>query len=147
MQEADSDLATQETIESLPTTDAESPASRVQLQSISRARVLKVRTDAFAGFVLFAIIWSAIAWWTRTEDSSKQAPMAQEFVIDLNQATVAELNLLPGVGPKLAQEILDYREQHGGFQSVDDLMHIRGIKGGRMLALKKYVNVSPSERR
>ena len=46
-----------------------------------------------------------------------------------------------GVGPATAQKILDYREQHGGFSSVDELDHVPGIGPGRLAALRDLVRV------
>ena len=47
--------------------------------------------------------------------------------INLNTATLVELESLPGVGPVLAQRIIEYRETYGPFQSVEDLLHVKGI--------------------
>ncbi|WP_460968762.1 ComEA family DNA-binding protein, partial [Pedococcus soli] len=47
--------------------------------------------------------------------------------VDLNRATAAELEELPGVGPVLAQRILDWRTEHGRFASVDELGEVSGI--------------------
>jgi competence protein ComEA len=58
--------------------------------------------------------------------------------IDINAASAVELTDLPGIGPALARRIIDYREEHGPFASVDDLLHISGI-GERILErLKPY---------
>ena len=48
---------------------------------------------------------------------------------------------LPGVGPVLAQRILDHREQHGGFRSVADLRQVEGIGDARYEQLKDLVTV------
>lgn len=47
--------------------------------------------------------------------------------ININTATVAELDTLKGIGPKKAQDIVTYREQHGPFKSIDDLAKVKGI--------------------
>jgi len=52
--------------------------------------------------------------------------------IDVNRATAAELESLPGIGPALARRIIEHREAHGPFRSVDDLEKVSGI-GPRML--------------
>ncbi len=52
--------------------------------------------------------------------------------ININTASAAELELLPGVGPKLAQRIIDHRRQHGAFKTVDELDGVSGI-GPRIL--------------
>ena len=58
----------------------------------------------------------------------------------LSSATLAELDALPGVGPVIAQKILDYRAQHGGFRSVDDLDAIPGIGPARIEQLRDLVS-------
>ncbi|MBO1003458.1 helix-hairpin-helix domain-containing protein [Pseudogracilibacillus auburnensis] len=47
--------------------------------------------------------------------------------IRINQATLEEIQTLNGIGPKKAQAIIDYREEHGSFQSVEDLIEVNGI--------------------
>ncbi|MDN3022966.1 ComEA family DNA-binding protein [Streptomyces sp. S.PB5] len=59
--------------------------------------------------------------------------------VSLNTATVEQLDTLPGVGPVLAQHILDYRTQHGGFRSVDELREVNGIGARRFADLRNLV--------
>ncbi|WP_345156004.1 ComEA family DNA-binding protein [Micromonospora maritima] len=61
--------------------------------------------------------------------------------VNLNTATLAQLDGLPGVGPVLAQRILDHRDQHGGFRSVADLRQVEGIGDARYEQLKELVTV------
>ncbi len=61
--------------------------------------------------------------------------------INLNTATVADLDRLPGIGPALAQRILTFRNEHGGFRSVDELKQVSGIGDARFGELKKLVTV------
>lgn len=62
-------------------------------------------------------------------------------VVDLNIATVADLDGLPGVGPVLAQRIVDYRSQHGPYASVDQLREVSGIGERKFEDLKARVRV------
>ena len=62
-------------------------------------------------------------------------------VVDLNTATVAALDTLPGVGPVLAQRILDWRQQHGRFSSVDELGEVSGIGDKLLEQLRPKVRV------
>ncbi|WP_437113104.1 helix-hairpin-helix domain-containing protein [Streptomyces syringium] len=59
--------------------------------------------------------------------------------ISLNAATVDQLDTLPGVGPVLAQHIIDYRTRHGGFRSVDELRQVNGIGNRRFTDLRPLV--------
>jgi competence protein ComEA len=59
--------------------------------------------------------------------------------VSLNTATVEQLDTLPGVGPVLAQHIVDYRTQHGGFRSVDELREVNGIGDRRFADLQPLV--------
>ncbi|WP_332328210.1 ComEA family DNA-binding protein [Streptomyces sp. WMMC940] len=59
--------------------------------------------------------------------------------LSLNTATVEQLDTLPGVGPVLAQHILDYRTEHGGFRSVDELREVTGIGDRRFADLEPLV--------
>lgn len=60
-------------------------------------------------------------------------------VVNLNTATMDQLQTLPGVGPVLAQRILDYRQAHGGFRSVSELRQVSGIGDARFAQLKDLV--------
>lgn len=62
--------------------------------------------------------------------------------IDLNRATSSELETLPGVGQVTAQAIISYRDQHGPFNAIEDLMLVPGIKEGRFAQLKDGVCVT-----
>lgn len=59
--------------------------------------------------------------------------------IDLNAATVAELEELPGVGPVLAERIAAYRDEHGPFAAVEDLLDVPGIGEGKLALLRDSV--------
>lgn len=59
--------------------------------------------------------------------------------VSLSSATVAQLDGLDGIGPTLAQRIVDYRQAHGGFRSVDQLRDVSGIGDKRFEALRKAV--------
>src|SRR5712671_1569249 len=65
-------------------------------------------------------------------------------VIDLNTASAAELDLLPGVGAAMAARIIEYRTQHGPFASVGQLDNVRGIGPRMMEKLRPLVKVEPA---
>lgn len=71
-----------------------------------------------------------------------QAP-AQPAPVNLNTATKADLEKLPGIGPSMAQRILDYRQKNGSFKKVEELMNIQGIGEKSFLKLKALITVTP----
>lgn len=62
-------------------------------------------------------------------------------VVNLNTATAEELDTLPGVGPATATAILAYRDEHGPFGSVDELLEVRGIGDAKLEQLRPLVTV------
>ncbi len=64
---------------------------------------------------------------------------AENGLVDLNRATLAQLDALPGIGPATARSILAYRQMHGAFRSVDELSAVRGIGPARLDRLRALV--------
>lgn len=62
--------------------------------------------------------------------------------VDLNSATAEELTVLPGIGPALAERIVAYRREHGGFGTVEELMDVSGIGEAKLAELKDRVTVN-----
>jgi competence protein ComEA len=61
--------------------------------------------------------------------------------VNINSASVSDFENLPGIGPVLAQKIVDYRDQHGPFRSIQDLMKVSGIGQKKFDSLQAYVTV------
>jgi comEA protein len=73
-----------------------------------------------------------------------QTKPAPAKAVDLNTATVEQLQQLPGIGPVRAKAIVEFREKSGPFQRVEDLFAIRGISKSRFEKLRPYVTVGPT---
>jgi competence protein ComEA len=64
-----------------------------------------------------------------------------EHPINLNTATVTELMQLPRVGPKTAERIVAFRDEHGPFRRLEDLMHVKGIGEKAFARLQPYLTL------
>jgi competence protein ComEA len=84
------------------------------------------------------VVPARVAGATRTAAPGTAAAVQP---VSLNNATVEQLDELDGIGPATAQKILDYRQEHGGFGSVDDLKQVSGIGPKRFEALKEKVRM------
>jgi len=84
----------------------------------------------------------------RTQSVVTAAEVPQEALLpdlsplDLNAATGEELQTLPGIGAELAERIVAYREEHGAFGSVEEIMEVPGIGEGKFAALEGRIVVS-----
>ena len=73
--------------------------------------------------------------------SSRSAKTLVVTPLNLNTATEAQLTGLPGIGPKAAQRILEYRQKNGSFKKIEELMNVKGIGEKSFLKLKPLVTV------
>jgi competence protein ComEA len=82
--------------------------------------------------------------------ASAQAPAPPTLVpapsrpaINLNTATIEQLDSLPGIGRKTAELIIEYRTKSGGFKRIEELMNVKGIGEKSFLKLKPLVVIPP----
>lgn len=62
-------------------------------------------------------------------------------ILDLNTATIEQLQTLPGIGPVIAANIIAYREENGGFETVGELMNVSGIGAKKLEAIWDLVTI------
>ena len=70
------------------------------------------------------------------------AAAASTEIINLNTATAAQLGSLPGIGPKTADLIIQYRQKNGPFKKVEEIMNVRGVGEKSFLKLKSRLTVT-----
>lgn len=76
-----------------------------------------------------------------TADTQQPDSLLEGERIPVNTADVYELDRLPGIGPAKAQAIVDYRTQHGPFQSTDQLLEVSGIGQATLEGLLDYITL------
>lgn len=77
----------------------------------------------------------------RTEQQPKIEKAIPEVKININTASKEELETLPGIGPVRAQNIIDHRQKHGRFTSVDELLNVKGIGDKTLQKIRDLVIV------
>jgi len=75
------------------------------------------------------------------ENADRSRPEHDYRRLDINLATVEELMILPGIGPKKAKAVLAWREQNGGFDSVEHLVRVKGIGPKTLERIRRYICV------
>jgi competence protein ComEA len=95
----------------------------------------------FAALIMLGLAGTVVA-----AQENSRAPVAKaspvQASVNLNTATMEQLQTLPGVGPATAQRILEYRQQNGSFKKIEELMNVRGIGEASFLKLKALVTIS-----
>jgi competence protein ComEA len=99
------------------------------------------RLSLVLGTVLAVLIATAPAA-SAQEKAEKPKPAASSATpINLNTATAAQLETLPGIGTRTAQLIVEHRQKNGNFKKVEELMNIKGIGEKSFLKIKPMVTV------
>ncbi|MBI2834899.1 MAG: helix-hairpin-helix domain-containing protein [Acidobacteria bacterium] len=97
--------------------------------------------------IAFLLSLSVVGEAVRAQESPQNAPApatkSAQAPVNLNSATQAQLESLPGIGPKTATRILEYRQKNGGFKKIEELMNVKGIGEKSFLKLKALITVTP----
>ena len=104
-----------------------------------------VLTAVCVGFLVMTLHGHGLA--EQGIQAPRSAEPEQQETVDLNTATAVELRTLPRIGERTAQRIIEYREEHGGFEKIEDLMNVRGIGERTFLRLRPLIRVDEPARR
>jgi competence protein ComEA len=94
-----------------------------------------------AVLVALALLVPSAAAQESDRSSSMKAPASAPM--NLNTATAAQLESLPGIGARTAALIVEYRQKNGAFKKIEDLMNVRGVGEKSFLRLKPLITVTP----
>ncbi len=114
--------------------------------NVTKSEVLLLGLTAV--FLCSLLILQAQDWKAAQLGAVVETEVAQETFlpdvspVDLNSATAEELTVLPGIGPALAERIVTYRREHGGFGTVEELINVSGIGEAKLAELKDRVTVN-----
>ena len=75
------------------------------------------------------------------EDSNSSTQKGGNGKVNINTANQSELDSLPGIGPSLAERIIEYREENGNFKNIEDLQNVKGIGDAKFADIKDKVTV------
>ena len=89
---------------------------------------------------LAAQVGAGVAAGSTPEAAGKEPTL--NGVVNVNTATVEELQLLPGIGEARAQAVVDMRKKRGGFKSVDELLEVKGIGPSGLQRLRPHVTLT-----
>jgi competence protein ComEA len=96
--------------------------------------------------LMAAMLVSALGSTAATAQSKPTTPKATVTTaaapVNLNTATAEQLATIPGVGPKMAERIIEYRQKNGGFKKVEDLMNVSGVGEKSFLKMKPLITVT-----
>ena len=76
----------------------------------------------------------------------KKIPKLYEKSVDINTADKETLVLLPSIGEKTAEKIIEYRLQNGNFQQIEEILNVKGIGPAKFEKIKKYIDVKIKEK-
>jgi competence protein ComEA len=114
------------------------PCRNGKAKRFQKEEKMRLFTKSFLVFLLVLLSMNQLALAQTTATDQKQAVK----VVNINTASLTELEGLPGIGPSLAQKIVDFRTKNGNFKTAADLMAVSGIGEKKYESLKSLITVA-----
>ena len=95
--------------------------------------------------IMFVALALGAASIQAQEVAAKAPAVSSGAAVNLNSASVAQLESLPGIGKATAERIVEYRQKNGGFKKIEELMNVRGIGEKSFLTLKPLITVAAAK--
>lgn len=118
---------------------------------MSQALIRRADQAVIATLLAIAIAGAAV-WWVRAGglrgklvDIDAAAPLDYRFLVDVNDAEWSELAQLPGVGPTIAQRIVETRGESGDFRTLEDLRRVNGVGPRKLEGMRRYLLPLPDD--
>lgn len=95
--------------------------------------------------VIAAVALSATGLSAQSKAPAPKPTATAVAPVNLNTATAEQLAAIPGVGPKMAERIIDYRQKNGGFKKIEDLMNVSGVGEKSFLKMKPLITITAAK--
>lgn len=117
----------------MPTDVTSAAALPIRSQRVLAAAI----AASLTGMAVWYVAQGGLAGWLVAHDAPP--PASGRFTLNVNDAGVDELAVLPGLGPATAQRIIDHRREHGPFATLDDLLDVPGIGPATLEAMRPHL--------
>lgn len=99
-------------------------------------------------FIIFTAVSITVRYFSDSQyklnditDSTYSTNIHTNGMLNINTATQKEISMLPGIGDKLSQRIIEYREENGPFKDITDLKKVKGIEKKLLDSISEYITV------
>lgn len=99
----------------------------------------KISVKLFPLLICLFLLLGCQSEYTKQVLPVENRPKISESAVDINSASVAELEKLPGVGAKTAQKIVEFRDKNGGFRRPEHLLLVEGISDTRYREMRNFI--------
>lgn len=119
------------------------PLPQADLSKVSKSLAAKVTDEEriMVPFLSGSAVTESVSSGSAGSGSANSGITSPQGLVNINIASLAELDTLPGIGPATAQKIIDYREQNGFFASIEDIMDVSGIGEAKFEKMKNMITI------